>query len=154
MVEEGIFRKFFMDTHIMLSLYYNIHNQQRPIGDLPCRAQQMTAASWKKAVDKFIEETCDIIKGHYHCRIIKNGQIYPGCLRAHVYIDYAFPLLPSNPHTNKTLVATMAADAAVTVMSQPPKAPASTAQSAPTRMPPTAQPVPQRLAESRVRTPK
>ena len=97
-VEEGIFRQFFMDTDILSSLYYDIHNQQRPIGDMPCRAQHTTAASWKKAINKFVEETCDIIKGHYHCRIIKNGQIYPGCLRAHGYIDYTSPLLPDDPH--------------------------------------------------------
>ena len=44
---------------------------------------------------------------------------------------------------NKTLAVTMVADATAKVMSQPPKAPESTAPSAPTRMPPTAQPVPQ-----------
>ena len=143
MVEKGIFGQFFMDTDILLSLYYDIHNQQRPIGDMPRGAQHTTAASYKKTVDKFVKETCDIIKEHYHCHIIKNDRIYLGCLQAHGYIDYAFPLLPDNPHTNKTLVATMAADAAATVMSQPPKAPASTAQLAPTRMPPAAQPVPQ-----------
>ena len=80
MVEEGIFRQFFMDTDILSLLYYDIHNQQRPIRDMPHGAQHMTAVSWKKAVNKFVEETCDIIKGHYHCRIIKNGRIYPGCL--------------------------------------------------------------------------
>ena len=131
-MEEGIFRWFFMDTNILLLLYYDIHNQQRPTGGIPDGAQHTMAVSWKKAVDKFIEETCDIIKGHYHCRIIKNGQIYPGCLRAHGYIDYAFPLLLDDPHTNKTLAMTMAADTATTVMSQQPKAPASTTQLAPT----------------------
>ena len=142
-VEEGIFGWFFMDTNILSLLYYDIYNQQRPIRDMHHRAQHTKAASWKKAIDKFIEETCDIIKGHYHCHIIKNGQIYPGCLWAHGYIDYAFPLLPDDPHTNKTLAVTMVVDAAMMVMSQSPKAPALTAQSAPTRTPPTTQPVPQ-----------
>ena len=141
-VEEGIFRRFFMDTDILSLLYYDIHNQQRPIRDMPHGAQHMMAASWKKAVNKFVEETCDIIKGHYHCRIIKNGQIYPGCLWVHGYIDYAFLLLTDDPHTNKTLAATMVADAAAMVMSQLPKVPASTSQSAPTKMPPTTQTLP------------
>ena len=55
-VEEGIFGRFFMDTDILLLLYYDIHNQQRPIGDMPCRAQHTMAASWKKAINKFVEE--------------------------------------------------------------------------------------------------
>ena len=101
------------------------------------------AASWKKAINKFIEETCDIIKGQYHCCIIKNSRIYPGCLQAHGYIVYAFPLLQDDPHTYKTLAATMAADATTTVMSHQPKAPALTTQLAPTRTPPATQPVPQ-----------
>ena len=142
-VEEGIFRRFFMDTDILSSLYYDVHNQQRPIGDMPHVAQHMTVTSWKKAVDKFVKETCDIIKGHYHCHIIKNGRIYPGCLWPHGYIDYAFPLLPDDPNANKTLAATMAADTAAMVMSQQPQAPALIAQSTPTRTPPTTQPVPQ-----------
>ena len=96
-VEEGIFRQFSMNTDILSSLYYGVHNQQRPIGDMPCVAQHTTASSWKKAVNKFVEETCDIIQGHYHCHIVKNGQIYPGCLQPHGYIDYAFPLLPRWP---------------------------------------------------------
>ena len=45
MVEEGIFGQFFMDTDILSLLYYDIHNQQRPIGDMPCGAQHMMAAS-------------------------------------------------------------------------------------------------------------
>ena len=139
MVEEGIFGRFFMDTNILLLLYYDIHNQQRPIRDMPHAAQHMMAASRKKAVDKFVKETCDIIKGHYHCRIIKNGWIYPGCLQVHGYIDYAFPLLPDDPHATKTLAVTMAVDAAAMVMSQLPKVPALTSQSAPTNMPPTTQ---------------
>ena len=122
-VEEGIFGWFFIYTHILSSLYYDIHNQQTPIGDLPCGAQHTMAASWKKALNKFVKETCDIIKGHYHCHIIKNGRIYLRCLQAHGYIDYAFLLLPDDPHTNKTLAATITADAAMMVMSQPPKAP-------------------------------
>ena len=93
----------------------------------------MMAASWKKAVDKFVKEICDIIEGHYHCCIIKNGGIYPECLQAHGYIDYAFRVLPDDPHANKTLAVTMAEDAAVTVMSQSPKIPALTSQLAPTR---------------------
>ena len=96
-VEEGILRWFFMDTDILLLLYYDIHNQQQPIGDMPCGAQHMSVASWKKAIDKFIEETCDIIMGHYRCHIIKNGEIYPGCLQPHGYIDYAFPLILDDP---------------------------------------------------------
>ena len=117
-VEEGIFRRFFMDTDILSLLYSDIHNQQRPIGDMPHGVQHMMVASWKKAVNKFVEETCDIIKGHYHCHIIKNCWIYLGYLQAHGYIDYTFPLLPDDPHTNKTLAATIAVDAAMTVMSQ------------------------------------
>ena len=142
-VEEGIFGWFFMDTDILSFLYYDIHNQQRPIEDMPCRPQHMTAASWKKAVEKFVEETCDIIKGHYHCRIIKNGQIYPGCLRVHGYKDYTFQLLLDDPHANKTLAATMVADATTTVRNQSPKVPAATSQSAPTKMPPATQTLPQ-----------
>ena len=99
-VEEGIFGRFFKDTDILLLLYYDIHNQQRPIRDMPHGAQHTIVASWKKAIDKFVKETCDIIKGHYHCHIIKNSQIYPGCLQAHGYIDYAFLLLQDDPHTN------------------------------------------------------
>ena len=61
--------------------------------------------------------------GHYHCRIVKMGQIYPGCLRLHSYIDYAFLLLPDDPHANKTLATKMVVDAAMTVMHQQPQAP-------------------------------
>ena len=143
MVEEGIFGQFFMDTDILSLLWYDIHNQKTPIRDMPHRAQHTMVALWKKAVDKFVKETCDIIKGHYHCHIIKNGWIYLGCLWAHGNIDYTFPLLPDDPHANKTLVVTMVVDAAVIVMSQSLKAPALTAQSAPTRTPPTTQSVQQ-----------
>ena len=143
MVEEGIFGQFFMDTDILSSLYYDIHNQQRPIGDMPHTAQYTMASVWKRTIDKFVKETCDIIMGHYHCRILKNGRIYPGCLWPHGYIDYAFLLLPDDPHTNKTLAVTMAADAAATVMSQQLKALASITQAAPTRTLPTTQPVPE-----------
>ena len=132
-VEEGIFGWFFMDTDILSLLYYDIHNQQRPIRDMPCGAQHMTAAPWKRAVDKFIKETCDIIMGHYHCHIIMNGRIYLGCLWLHGYKDYTFLLLPDNPHGNKTLAAKMAADAAATVIYQQPQIPASTTQSAPAK---------------------
>ena len=45
MVEEEIFGHFFMDTDILLSLYYDVHNQQRPIGDMPHTAQHTTASS-------------------------------------------------------------------------------------------------------------
>ena len=110
---------------------------------MPHGAQHTLAASWKKAIDKLVEETCNIIKGHYHCHIIKNGWIYPGCLRAHGYIDYVFLLLLDDPHANKTLAVTMAADTATMVMSQSPKVPASTLQLASTKMPPTTQTLPQ-----------
>ena len=143
MVEEGIFRHFFMDTDILLTLYYDIHNQQRPIRDMPHGAQHTTASSWKKAINKFVKETCDIIQGHYHCRIVKNSGIYPRCLRPHSYIDYAFLLLSDNPHTNKSLAARMAVDAAMMVMSQQPQTPAPVTQSAPTRTSPVTQPLPE-----------
>ena len=35
MVEEGIFGHFFMDTNILSTLYYEIHNQQLPIVHMP-----------------------------------------------------------------------------------------------------------------------
>ena len=79
-VPEGIFRWFYMDTDILLSLYHNIHNQQWPIGDMPWEAQHMSVQVWKRAIDKFINETCDIIMGYYHCHIVKMGRIYLGCL--------------------------------------------------------------------------
>ena len=79
-VQEGIFKQFYMDIDIFLSLYYDIHNQQWPIGDMPQVPQHMSAQAWKRAVDKFINETCDIIIGHYHCCIVKMGCIYLGCL--------------------------------------------------------------------------
>ena len=128
MVEEGIFRRFFMDTDILSTLYYDKHNQQRPIGDMPHMLQHTMVLSWKRAVDKFVKETCDIIQGHYHCHIIKNGQIYPGCLRPHGYIDYVFPLLPDDPHANSSLAVRMAADAAARVIYQQPKGPVSATQ--------------------------
>ena len=81
--------------------------------------------------------------GHYHCHIVKNSQTYPGCLQPHGYIDYAFSLLPDDPHANKSLEVTMAADTAVTVISQQPQAPASVTHLAPTRTPPATQPVPE-----------
>ena len=34
-VPEGIFGWYYMDTDILSSLYYDIHNQQWPIGDMP-----------------------------------------------------------------------------------------------------------------------
>ena len=142
-VEEGIFRWFFMDTNILSSLYCDMHNQQRSIRDMPCTAQYMMVSVWKKAVDKFVEETCDIIMGHYHCRMLKNGRIHPGCLRPHGYIDYAFLLLQDDPHANKALAVTMAADAAAMVISQQPQALASITQMTPTRTLPTTQPVPE-----------
>ena len=143
MVDKGIFGHFFMDTDILLTLYYDIHNQQRPIGDMPHAAQHMTASSWKRAVNKFVKKTCDITQGHYHCRIVKNGQIYLGCLQPHGYIDYAFPLLLDDPHANPSLAARMVADTAVMVICQQPQAPASATQSPPTRTPPMMQPVPE-----------
>ena len=142
MVEEGICGHFFMDTDILSSLYYDMHNQQRPIGDMPHMAQHMMVSSWKRAVNKFVKETCDIVQGHCHCRIVKNGQVYPGCLWPHGYIGCAFPLLLDDPHANKTLAVRMAVDAITTVISQQSQAPTSAAQSAPTRTPPVMQPVP------------
>ena len=43
MVPEGIFEWFYMDTNILSSLYYDIHNQQWPIGDMPQMLQHMSA---------------------------------------------------------------------------------------------------------------
>ena len=123
-VKEGIFRQFYMDTNILSSFYYNIHNQQWLIGDMPWAPQHTSALVWKRAVDKFIEETCNIIMGHYHCHIVKMGRIYPGCLRLHGYIDYAFLLLPDDLNANKALATKMA----VTVMHQQPPALAPTMQ--------------------------
>ena len=134
-VEEGIFGRFFMDTDILSTLYYDIHNQQWPIGDIPCVLQHTTASSWKRAIDKFVKETCDVIQVHYHCRNVKNGRIYPGCLWLHGYIDYAFQLLPDDPHTNCSLAARMMVDATTTVISKQPQAPAE--------MLPITQPVPE-----------
>ena len=125
-VQEGIFGQFYMDTDILSSLYYNIHNQQQPIGDMPWVPQHTSAQAWKRAINKFINETCDIIMGHYHCHIVKMGWIYPGCLQPHDYIDYAFLLLPDDPHANKALATKMAMDAAMTVMHQQPPALAPT----------------------------
>ena len=101
--------------------------------------QHTEVSSWKRAIDKFVEETCDIIQGHYHCQIIKNGQIYLGCLWPHGYIDYAFLLLLDDPHANKSLAVRMSVDAAMMA----PQAPSSVTQSAPTRTSPTIQPVPE-----------
>ena len=123
-VPEGIFGWFYMDADILLSLYYNIHNQQWLIGDMPQTLQHMSAPAWKKAVNKFIDEICHIIMEHYHCRIMEMGWMYLGCLRLHGYIDYAYPLLSDDPHANKTLAMKMAADATMMVMHQQPQAPA------------------------------
>ena len=151
MVLEGIFGCFYMDTDILSSLYYNIHNQQWPIGDMPWAQQHMLAPAWKRAVDKFINETCDIILGHYHCCIVKMGQIYPGCLRLHGYIDYVFPLLPDDPHANRSLAATMAADTTAMVMHQQPQALVPAAQATPqtqAKAQPVAQPTTQSAPET------
>ena len=142
-VDEGIFGHFFMHTDILLTLYYDIHNQQRPIGDMPHAAQHMTASLWKKAINKFVKKTCDIIQGHYLCHIVKKGWIYPGCLQPHGYIDYAFPLLLDDPHANPSLAARMVVDTALMVICQRPQAQVSATQSAPTRTPPMIQPVPE-----------
>ena len=130
-VEEGIFGCFFMDTDILSTVYYDIHNQQQPIGDMPWVPQHTTASAWKRAVNKFVKETCDIIQGHYHCCIVKNGQIYPGCLQPHNYIDYAFPLLVDDPHTNRTLATRMATDVTMTVIYQQSQTSAPTTHPAP-----------------------
>ena len=110
---------------------------------MPHVPQHTTASLWKRAIDKFVKETCDIIQGHYHCCIVKNGCIPPGCLRPHGYIDYAFPLLLDDPHSNCTLAARMVVDAAMMVIYQQPQALASATQSAPAEIPPVTQPVPE-----------
>ena len=97
LVEEGILGCFFMDTDILSTLYYDIHNQQRPIRDMPHAAQHTTASSWKRAVDKFVKETCDIIMGHYHCHIVKNSQIYPGCFGHPAILIMSFHCSPMIP---------------------------------------------------------
>ena len=106
----------------------------------------MTALTWKRAVNKFVDETCDIIKGHYHCCIVKNGQIYLGYLQPHGYIDYAFPLLPDDPHANWSLAVRMAADTTTMLTHQQPQASALTTHSVPqtqAKGPPVPQPVTQ-----------
>ena len=149
-VPEGIFGQFYMDTDILSSLYYDIHNQQWPIGDMPWALKHTLVPAWKKAVNKFIDENCDIIMGHYHCHIVNMGWIYPGCLQLHGYINYAFLLLPDVPHANQTLAMKMAADAAMMVMHTQPQslAPATqvtlqTKAKAPPVAQPTTQPAPE-----------
>ena len=130
-VLEGILGCFYMDTDILSSLYYDIHNQQWPIGDMIWVPQHMSVLAWKRAIDKFIIEICDIILGHYICCIMKMGWIYLGCLCQHGYIDYVFPLLPDDHHANQSLVVMMAADAVTMVMYQQPQSPVPTVQAAP-----------------------
>ena len=59
-VKEGIFGHFFMDTNILSTLYYEIHNQQWPIGDMPQVPQHTTVLMWKKTINKFVDKTYDI----------------------------------------------------------------------------------------------
>ena len=89
---------------------------------MPQVPQHISALAMKRTINKFIDKTCDIILGHYHCHIMKMGQIHPDCLCLQGYIDYAFPLLPDDPHANRSLTVTMVADATMTVMYQQPQA--------------------------------
>ena len=62
-VEEGIFGCFYMDTDILLTLYYDIHNQQQPIGDMPWAPQHTMAPAWKRALTNLLMRPVTLSRG-------------------------------------------------------------------------------------------
>ena len=96
-VKEGIAGHFYMDVDTLSTLYKDMSEQLRFMGEFPRSRKHTTSKAWNKAYEKAVGETVDKIGQHFFCQKKKLGWVYPICLRQPGYLNHAFPLNVDDP---------------------------------------------------------
>ena len=92
MIKEGITGHFYMDVNTLLTLYKDMADQLRFMGEFPRARRHTMPKAWKKAYDKAVNKMVDKIGQYYFCQERKLGRADPICLRQAGYLDHTFPL--------------------------------------------------------------